>query len=53
MNLRIGCIEQGHRLVPTAQVWSHSAVPWLDQLPSVPAHTKGPSSPLNRESSQS
>ncbi|MFN4998214.1 MAG: GFA family protein [Betaproteobacteria bacterium] len=53
MNLRTGCIEQGHRLVPTAQVWSHSAVPWLDQLPSVPAHTKGPSSPLNTGSSQS
>lgn len=50
MNLRLGCIEERDQLVPTVQVWSHSAVPWLGQLFSVPAHTKGPSSPLTTAS---
>ena len=46
MNLRLGCIEERDQLTPTVQVWGHSAMPWLDQLSSVPMHTKGPSSPL-------
>lgn len=51
MNLRLGCIEECDQLVPTVQIWGHSAVPWLGQLASIPAHTKGLSSPLNTESS--
>jgi len=46
MNLRLGCIEERDQLTPTVQVWGHSAMPWLDQLASIPKHTKGPSSPL-------
>lgn len=53
MNLRLGCIEECAQLVPTVQIWGHSAVPWLGQLASIPAHTKGLASPLNTESSQS
>ena len=50
MNLRLGCIAERDQLPPTIQVWSHSAVPWLGQLSSIPAHARGPSSPLQTES---
>jgi hypothetical protein len=34
--LRVGCIEQRAELKPSAQIWMHSALPWLDELPDVP-----------------
>ena len=34
--LRVGCIEQRAELKPSAQIWMHSAMPWLDELGSVP-----------------
>jgi hypothetical protein len=34
--IRLGCVKQRARLVPSAQIWQHSAMPWLDRLQSVP-----------------
>ena len=34
--LRVGLIEQRAELKPSAQIWMHSAMPWLDELGSVP-----------------
>jgi len=35
-NIRLGTARQRHRLVPKVQFWSRSALPWLDDLGSVP-----------------
>ena len=35
--IRVGCIEQRARLKPATQIWQHSAMPWLFELPSIPA----------------
>lgn len=48
MNLRLGCIQERDQLVPTAQIWGESAAPWLNQLPSIPVHEKGPMSPIKK-----
>lgn len=33
---RLGCVRQRDQLRPTSQIWYHSAMPWLGDLPSVP-----------------
>ena len=35
--LRVGVLEQRKQLVPTAQLWQRSALPWVEQLQAVPA----------------
>ncbi len=35
--IRLGCVEQRAQLKPAVQIWQHSAVPWLADLPSIPA----------------
>lgn len=44
LNLRLGCVNERAQLVPKTQIWGESAMPWLQQLPSMPSHGKG--SPL-------
>jgi len=34
--IRLGCVAQRAQLRPAAQVWQHSALPWLSELPAVP-----------------
>jgi hypothetical protein len=34
--IRLGCVAERSRLAPAAQVWQHSALPWLPQLSAVP-----------------
>ena len=34
--IRLGCVEQRAQLKPAVQVWRHSAMPWLADLPSIP-----------------
>ncbi len=38
--IRLGCVEQRAQLKPSAQVWHHSALPWLAELPSIPSSPK-------------
>jgi len=33
--IRLGCVAQRADLVPSAQIWQHSALPWLNELPRV------------------
>ena len=33
--IRLGCVEQRAELKPSAQIWQHSALPWLIDLPGV------------------
>ena len=40
-NLRLGCINERAQLPPKVQVWTCSAMPWLQDLPKVPTHDKG------------
>ena len=35
-NIRTGTIRQRDKLVPMRQVWNRSALPWLDDLSSIP-----------------
>ena len=49
MNIRLGCIEERDQLAPTAQIWGHSAAPWLDRLSLIPLHEKGPLSPIKTQ----
>ena len=34
--VRLGCVTQRAQLRPAAQIWQHSAMPWLSELASVP-----------------
>jgi hypothetical protein len=34
--IRLGCVKQRAQLVPSAQIWQHSALPWLQKLPEIP-----------------
>jgi len=34
--IRLGCVAQRDQLKPATQVWLHSALPWLSELPAVP-----------------
>ena len=46
LNLRLGCVNERAELVPQKQRWGESAIPWLGQLPDLPVHAKGVTSPL-------
>lgn len=35
VSIRLGCVRQRDRLRPFAQIWQHSALPWLHELTSV------------------
>jgi hypothetical protein len=34
--IRLGCVAERTQLTPAAQVWQHSALPWLSHLSAVP-----------------
>ena len=34
---RLGCVKEHAQLKPAAQIWHHSAMPWLSGLSAVPA----------------
>jgi len=34
--IRLGCVRERASLPPTLQIWTHSALPWLEALPGVP-----------------
>ncbi|MCW5661362.1 MAG: GFA family protein [Burkholderiaceae bacterium] len=34
--IRTGCIRQRAALVPKAQIWQHSALPWIDDVHALP-----------------
>ena len=34
--IRLGCVAQRAQLKPAVQLWQHSALPWLPELPSIP-----------------
>jgi hypothetical protein len=36
VSIRLGCVKQRRELVPAAQVWTRSALPWLPDLQSIP-----------------
>lgn len=33
--IRLGCVEQRALLKPAVQIWQHSAMPWLAELPAI------------------
>ena len=37
VSIRLGCVRQRAQLKPQAQIWHHSAMPWLPELLSVPS----------------
>lgn len=37
VSIRLGCVRQRSALMPYAQIWHQSALPWLDGLPSMPS----------------
>jgi hypothetical protein len=40
-NLRVGTLRERAELPPKMQVWCRSALPWINELGSVPANMKG------------
>jgi hypothetical protein len=36
VGIRLGCVTQRAQLKPAVQIWQHSALPWLDELPAIP-----------------
>lgn len=36
VSIRLGCVQQRAQLQPAAQIWQHSALPWLSGLPALP-----------------
>jgi hypothetical protein len=39
-SLRLGTCAQRAELVPTAQIWCRSALPWLGELPAIARHAE-------------
>jgi hypothetical protein len=37
VSIRLGCVRQRAALKPMAQIWQHSAPPWLRELSSIPS----------------
>jgi hypothetical protein len=37
--IRLGCVEQRAQLTPTMQLYTHSAMPWVDDLSSIPVRS--------------
>lgn len=46
LNFRLGCVNERAELQPRLQLWRSSAMPWLHELDSAPAHARGKDSPL-------
>lgn len=46
LNIRLGCVNERAQLKPVLQIWRDSAMPWLAELDSAPAHTRGRDSAL-------
>jgi hypothetical protein len=38
--IRLGCVRQRDQLRPAVQIWRHSALPWVDDLASVPGSAR-------------
>ena len=38
--IRLGCVAQRAQLKPAAQIWQHSALPWLEELALVPGSSE-------------
>ena len=36
VSIRLGCVQQRVELRPVTQIWQHSALPWLSDLPTIP-----------------
>jgi len=36
VSIRLGCVQERAQLKPAVQIWQHSALPWLPELPNVP-----------------
>jgi hypothetical protein len=36
VSIRLGCVKQRRLLAPAAQIWQHSAMPWLNSLSVIP-----------------
>ena len=34
--IRLGCVDQRAQLRPAVQIWQHAAMPWLDELSTIP-----------------
>lgn len=45
--IRLGCVKQRAELKPSAQIWHHSALPWVSELAGMPAAVapQGPAAP--------
>jgi hypothetical protein len=37
VSIRLGCVKQRGELMPAAQIWKRSALPWLADIHSIPA----------------
>ena len=40
LNIRLGCVRQRAQLIPSAQVWQRSSMPWLSELHRIPGSTE-------------
>ena len=40
--IRLGCVRERAQLKPTLQLWQHSAMPWLAELPQQPGFPEQP-----------
>jgi hypothetical protein len=49
--IRLGCVKQRAELVPLAQVWTRSSMPWTSALSSIPGTDTQP--PPHREKTKS
>ena len=45
-NFRLGCVNERADLPPKLQIWQESAMPWLNELNTIPGHSQGMNSPL-------
>ena len=41
VNIRVGCIKQRSELMPSAQIWKRSAMPWLADLDRIDGSQEG------------
>ena len=39
--IRTGCVQQRAQLVPQAQIWQRSTLPWIDAVPALPGSPQG------------
>jgi hypothetical protein len=40
VSIRLGCVKQRRELVPAAQIWKRSALPWLPNLQAIPGSSQ-------------